>query len=190
MLKAAKKPLKAKTSLRKKTIQPKLKKPRKYVPLAKKSITALVTEVDKVFSRYVRIRDSERVGNSWYGKCITCSKTGIVAYIDDDGKLRFTKGWDNGHFVGRGNWITRFEEENNNLQCSMRCNKMRSGEYVKYKAALRDKYGDGVAEKLEKMADEQPARTYRFKREELLQIYKDSVEQVKFYVEYEKVLDN
>jgi hypothetical protein len=104
-----------------------------------------------------------------------------VAYIDDAGSLRFTRGWDNGHFVTRGNYVTRFEEENNNLQCAFRCNRMRSGEYVKYKAALKLKYGDEVPGKLEAMAEAQPGVTYRFKREELLQIISDSKEGIKWH---------
>lgn len=65
--------------------------------------------------------------------------------------------------------------------CSMRCNKMRSGEYVKYKAELKFKYGDEVPAKLEAMAEEFPARTHHFTKEELLKIVHDAQSQVKLY---------
>lgn len=107
----------------------------------------------------------------------------MVAYIDDTAKLRFMRGWDNGHFVSRGNYITRYKEENNNLQCSMRCNKMRSGEYVKYKLALKMKYGDEVPNRLEKLAEGMPGPSYHFKKAELLEIIHDAKEAIKFYTE-------
>jgi hypothetical protein len=152
----------------------------------KDSISFLRDKADKHHSRYVRLRDSEWCsdgvgGPGWYGTCITCSKTGPVAYIDEKGKLRFTRGWDNGHFVSRGHLVVRYEETNVNLQCSFRCNKMRSGEYQKYKAALKLKYGDKVPDELETLAATQ--RTYKFKKDELLQVIADSKEQIKFYLD-------
>lgn len=177
----AKKPLRAKTTLKRKTALKVTNKPKKRVPLEKKTVRQLIKETDKYFSRYVRLRDSELEGLVWSGICITCSKSGPVAYIDDRQKLRFVTGWDNGHFVGRGNYVVRFNEENCNLQCSYRCNRLRSGEYVKYKEALRAKYGDHVPESLELLARQQPATSYKFTREELLGIIKDSRECINFY---------
>lgn len=56
---------------------------------------------------------------------------------------------------------------------------MRSGETVKYRAALKEKYGDEVPGELEKMAEEN--QYYKFTREELEGIIEDSKEQVKWY---------
>lgn len=136
-------------------------------------------KADEFFSKYVRLRDSEPMNGEYVGTCITCSKTGTVAWRDDSGKLRFTNGWNAGHFIGRGNKVVRFDEMNVNLQCAFRCNKMRSGEYVKYKAALRLKYGDEVPEQLEKLAEE--TQYYKQTHEELDQVIADSKEQIKFY---------
>lgn len=63
--------------------------------------------------------------------------------------------------------------------CAFRCNNMRSGETVKYRAALKEKYGDEVPGELEKMAEEN--QYYKFTREELEGIIEDSKEQVKWY---------
>ena len=151
------------------------------MPLKKtKTLSKLRKEADDWMSKMVRLRDSEPVGLEYQGQCITCSKTGTVAFLDDTtGKLRFTKGWNAGHFVTRGNLITRFVESNVNLQCAFRCNNMRSGETVKYRAALKEKYGDEVPGELEKMAEEN--QYYKFTREELEGIIEDSKEQVKWY---------
>lgn len=93
-------------------------KKRRYIPATQKTVTQLIKLADHWFSKYVRLRDCElRNGSQWWGKCITCKKLGMIAFIDDEGHVRFTRGWDNGHFISRGNYITRFEETNCNLQC-------------------------------------------------------------------------
>lgn len=51
---------------------------------------------------------------------------------------------------------------------------MRSGEYVKYKKALRVKYLENTPERLEKLAEDTPGPEYHFSKEELLEIIHDS----------------
>jgi len=152
--------------------------PRKYKKLEQKTTQELVKEADKWFSKYVRLRDSELEGDEYIITCITCSKTGAVAVIED-GKLRFTKGWDAGHFISRGNKVVRFADENVNGQCAMRCNKMRSGEYEKYRLALKDKYGEEVPEELENLA--RTTQYYKFTKDELLTIINDSKQTLEWY---------
>ena len=154
-------------------------KPRKRLKLDQKSARQLQKEADKWFSQYVRLRDSERVGTEWYGKCITCSYHKGVAYIDETGKLRFVAGWDNGHFIGRGNKYLRYDEENCNLQCKFHCNNMLSGNIEKYKPALDAKYGAGTWQKLSKLA--QDNRVYSLNKPELLQIIHDAKSQIEYY---------
>lgn len=152
-------------------------KPRKT--LEQKTAQQLQDPADTVHSRYVRLRDSKYVDGVWVGTCMTCSKTGTVAWYDETGTLRFSKGWDGGHFISRGYLSLRYEEENVNLQCSFRCNKLRSGEYQKYKLAIEDKYGEGVYQELERRAL-LPDSKKRLPKEELLQIIHDSKEYVKY----------
>jgi len=149
----------------------------------KKSPKALLKKsADEWFSRYVRLRDSEFKEDGWYGACITCSKTGRVAWIDDNGKLRFIKGWDAGHYITRGNWYLRHDEENVNLQCSFHCNKMKSGNLEKYKPALDLKYGDGVRSRLDNDALDNP--TYNPPSEALAQIVHDAKEYISYMLEH------
>lgn len=166
-----KKPLRARKSLKPR------KTPRKR-PTPK--ITTLKRSAWKYFSRYVRLRDSKKRGNRWFGKCITCSRKGLIAWVDEMGKLRFVKGWDAGHFVSRGNWFLRHEEENVNLQCNYHCNKMKSGNREKYIPALDEKYGIGTADKLDRLAKENPI--YRVKVGELEEIINDSKAAIDFYL--------
>ncbi len=154
---------------------------RKRIPLEKKTAQQLVKVADDIFSKAVRLRDSEYrpEHKGWLGTCITCSKYGLIARIDEDGDLRFVKGWDAGHFIGRGTKVTRFDEENVNLQCAFACNKMKSGNIEKYKPALDNKYGEGTYRKLEDLA--QDTQYYKFSKDELLGIIHDSRETVAFY---------
>ena len=116
--------LRAKVGLQAKTQLKASLKPKKRKP---PTITKLRRLADKEFSKYIRLRDTAKDGDNYVGKCITCSKTGLVAYIHE-GELKFTRGWSAGHFVTRGNLITRFNELNVNLQCTYRCNNLRSGD--------------------------------------------------------------
>ena len=163
-----------------KQIKVKKRKPRRT--LGQKTAAQLVKEADKYWSRYVRLRDSEFNGVSFVGTCITCTKTDTIAWFDEDGNLRYSKGWDAGHFVSRGNKVVRFDEMNVNLQCAMRCNKMRSGEMVKYRAALKLKYGDGIPSILENLAEN--TKHYKFPKPELLQIIQDAKTQIAYYADH------
>ena len=97
----------------------------------KSSRKALVNRADKLFSLYVRLRDSE----NGYGHCITCGKR--LHYKDAHA----------GHFQKRKYLETRWDEENVNLQCSA-CNTFNDGEQYKYGQAIELKYGDDTADKL------------------------------------------
>ena len=159
------------------------------LPLAAKKVVTLSKlrdEADDWHSWYTRIRDCSFDGREWVGTCITCSHTGVVAYLDPETAkkrptraVRYTPGWDNGHFVTRGHLVVRFNEQNVNLQCSFRCNRMRSGEYEKYRLAIKEKYGDKVPEQLESVAREYP--TYKFGRDELQEIIDTSKEYISQY---------
>lgn len=139
-------------------------------------MTILKKDTDEWFSRYIRLRDTVFKDDGWYGDCITCSKSGLIAWIDEKGKLRFTRGWDAGHYISRGNWFLRFNEQNVNLQCAFHCNKMKSGNIEKYKITLDDKYGNGTRKQLDKEALANP--TYNIKKEELEQIRHDAKEYI------------
>lgn len=90
-----------------------------------------------VFSRYIRLRDSDRRGMC---SCITC---------------KFKYHWKRmhaGHFIPKSNGnILYFNEQNVNTQCS-RCNNFLSGNLFEYSLALDKKYGPGIAKRLKKEA--------------------------------------
>lgn len=127
------------------------KKPRKT--LAQKTARELVKPADDEFSRYIRLRDSDGDGNNRTGTCITCSRPLAVLV---DGK--FVKNAQNGHFVGRGAHITRYDEMNCHLQCA-HCNAWRDKRDMTkaYAAAIDKKYGKGTADELEALGKQDGA---------------------------------
>lgn len=88
--------------------------------------------LDKWFSLYIRLRDSDANG---YGRCISCGK--LVHYKDADC----------GHFINRQHMNTRYDERNCNLQCT-KCNRFDEGNNVGYMQGLVKKYGEGVIQEL------------------------------------------
>lgn len=82
-------------------------------------------EADKWFSRFIRLRDSDNYGNA---PCVTC------------GAWRGVHDIDNGHWIRRENWGTRFHENNCHSQCK-KCNGLLGGEEYKHECAIAKLHG-------------------------------------------------
>lgn len=119
---------------------------------SKRTIPKLRNKADAVFSHYVRIRDSELKGGKWVMVCISCPSSYTVRYQDELGVWRWGRQEEAGHYVGRGNYYLRYDEENVNGQCT-RCNKWLQGNIARYTVELDKKYGDGTAMKLVREAE-------------------------------------
>jgi hypothetical protein len=80
--------------------------------MAKKpSRKTIITKLDSIFSQYIRLRYSKNE----IATCVTCGKS------DNWKKMQ------NGHFVSRKHYATRWDEDNCQVQCSG-CNVFRYGE--------------------------------------------------------------
>lgn len=97
----------------------------------------------KVFSEYIRRRDSDSEG---YGKCFTCPA------------IIFWKDGDCGHGIPRQHKGTKYHEQNNHLQCK-KCNGFEGGEQAAYKEEVEKRYGAGTWDKLRLMARQTCKRT-------------------------------
>ena len=86
----------------------------------------------KAFSEFIRRRDSDENG---YGKCFTCHRT--INWKDGDC----------GHGIGRQHKSTKYDEQNNHLQCK-KCNGFEGGEQAIYKEEVDKRYGKGTWDKL------------------------------------------
>ncbi len=102
----------------------------------KKSLTALKKDARKVFSWFIRLRDTDKM---CIGTCVTCPT-----------KHFWTKA-DAGHFMLATKLTTCFEEKNVHLQC-IRCNRFQEGEQYKHGVAIDAKYGEGTAQGLEELS--------------------------------------
>lgn len=169
----SKKPLTAKKTLGAKTKLKANPRPKKQ---STPKWTTLRRKADKEFAHYIRIRDSWYEDGAWVGLCITCERKCLV--IDANGKWQKSNGW--GHFITRGFFALRYDEENVNLQCS-HCNAWMDKETMLsfYKKALVGKYGDDTDKKLVKQA-KQPDK--RPTIAELEQIIHDAKESLLFYL--------
>lgn len=115
----------------------------------RKSVASLKKKADKIFSLYIRHRDSE----NGLAECITC------------GVMKPIKEMQNGHFVSRRSSKLRYDEFNCNAQC-VGCNMFKQGEQYIYGKNIDRKYGKGTAESLMAQRNE----THRFTVSELEEI--------------------
>ena len=127
-----------------------------------KTISKLKKELDKWFSLYIRLRESEE----GLVQCFTCNKVS-----------HYKSGMQNGHFQSRKHLATRWDEENCQVQC-VGCNMFKAGEQYKFSIALDSKYGEGKAEELELLA-RTIMKVSRIDYEEKISYYKELVEKLK-----------
>lgn len=127
--------------------------------LAKKKKINYKKELDKYFSRYIRLRDSVDGKN----QCVTCKRVYEI------------KSMDCGHYVSRTYLNTRFDEQNCHPQCKS-CNVFKNGNMDEYALYLIGKYGDNILEELNDRKNQSikiSAAEYR----EKIEHYKTLIEQ-------------
>jgi len=100
-----------------------------------KKSTNLKDKLDKVFSLYIRLRDSDENG---FCTCYTC------------GKVAHYKEMQNGHFWSRTHLSTRFNEDNCKIQC-VGCNIFKKGNYIEYTKRLLKELGEEKFNELEQL---------------------------------------
>ena len=127
-----------------------------------KTISKLKKELDKWFSLFIRLRESEE----GLVQCFTCGKVS-----------HYKSGMQNGHFQSRKHLATRWDEENCQVQC-VGCNMFKAGEQYKFAINLDAKYGEGTAEELELLA-RTIRKVSRIDYEEKIGYYKSLVEKLK-----------
>lgn len=114
--------------------------------LEDESIANLVSDLDLVFSRYIRLKNADINGIS---ECYTCGK-----------REEYTK-QQCGHYISRSSMATRFLEQNCRVQCKS-CNEYKSGNIDEYTKRLEAEQF-GITEWL----GEQSRQVFKFSREEL-----------------------
>ena len=113
---------------------------------------ALISDIDYVFSRIVRLRAADEYGNC---ECFTC------------GAKKHWSLMQCGHFVKRGNMALRFDFRNSRVQ-DKHCNETLGGNYDLYKQRLEEEQ-TGLSEQLE----EEGRIVFKYGTDELKQLLID-----------------
>lgn len=108
-------------------IKRKPKTPKSGIKERKPSTATLVRKLDKIFSLYIRLRDSAAY-NYQYFRCISC------------GQIKPFEQMDCGHFISRTHQATRFDEENAHGECRF-CNRFSADHIIAYQRNLEAKIG-------------------------------------------------
>ncbi len=127
-----------------------------------KSISKLKKELDKWFSLYIRLRDSNEYG------MVQCFTSGRVYHY---------KSMHAGHFMSRKRLATRWCETNVQPQ-SPADNLFGQGEQYKFGLHLDSKYGEGTAEEIQ-FKSRNTLKMSRADYEEKISYYKEIVNKLK-----------
>ena len=125
------------------------------------SLSALVERLDKVFSKYIRLRDAMPSG---LFRCISC------------GKIKPIEQADCGHFHSRTHMSTRFDEDNCHAECRY-CNRFSADHLIGYRENLIKKIGEQRFKLLDIKAHETKKWSH-FELEQLTKYYKSLVKKL------------
>lgn len=121
-----------------------------------------VAKLDKVFSEYIRLRDTMPSG---YFRCISC------------GKIKPYSQADCGHFYSRKHMNTRFDEDNCHAECRS-CNRFSADHLIGYRENLIMKIGTKRFELLSWKAN-QIKHWSEFELKQLIKYYSVLVKKLK-----------
>lgn len=122
----------------------------------------LTAKLDRVFSKYIRLRDTDENG---YFTCPTC------------GKVKPFEKADCSHYWSRSHMSTRWDEENTLVECSF-CNRFDSSHLDGLGKYLKKKLGEQKFELLN-WRHNQPAKFSEFELGQMIIEYEKKVAQLK-----------
>lgn len=130
--------------------------------MKKLNITALKNKLDRIFSEYIRLRDSDRKGIIF---CYCC------------GRPHSWKESENMHFIPRQHMSLRFDETNCHGGCTY-CNHYMNGNIEAYTIHLKKDFGNDIVEKLI-LAKNQTVKWTVFEYEYKIKHYMEKVKKLK-----------
>ena len=139
-------------------------KPKEGVKPRKPSVAALTRKLDRIFSEYIRLRDSKPFGYKYF-RCISC------------GQVKPFEQMDCGHFIGRTHMSTRFDEQNCHGECRY-CNRMSADHMIYYQRNLEVKIGRDKVEMLIARG-KQTKKWSAWELEVLIKYYTERVKEMK-----------
>lgn len=127
---------------------------------AKSSRSKKIDKLDRVFSEFIRKRDSK----DGVFKCISCGK--IKPYAQADA----------GHYFSRRHLSTRFDEDNVHAECSY-CNRFNAEHLEYYRVNLIKKIGENAFNML-KIRSTMQSKLSEFEIEVLIKHYKERIKEL------------
>ena len=124
----------------------------------------LTKKLDKVFSEYIRLRDSKAFGYKAF-KCISCGR--ILPYEQADC----------GHYFSRLHMDTRFDERNWHAECR-HCNRFIADHLDAYRTHLIQKIGENEFNKLSLLAHGS-RKWSRYELDEMIKYYQGKIKEMK-----------
>lgn len=115
----------------------------------------------KVFSEFIRVRDSNERGEA---KCFTCHLT------------KHWKQMDAGHGIGRQHKSVKFDERNVHAQCK-KCNGFEGGNQAIYKEEVEKRYGKGTWDTLV-LKSRQVCKRGKVEIEVMTEYYKNEIKKL------------
>jgi hypothetical protein len=125
------------------------------------SMSTVKDKFDKVFSQFIRLRDSDENG---FGECCTCSK-----------RIHWKESHC-GHFISRRHLGTRWDERNTSLQCPY-CNVYCQGQQYFFSVSIEKRWGRGTVNELINLS-KQTVKLTKAEYEEMIDLYKKKVKQL------------
>lgn len=155
-LQASRKPIKSKTTVRPSKPRKPLKRS-KISSQSKRERPLLVSKLDRIFSKYIRLR----FAIDGFAICVTCGK-----------RLPWQQ-MQNGHFISRRFMQTRWSEVNCNCQCPV-CNETLGGNLDKYEKYLLNTYGPAATLSLQQKS-QHPEKISNSELQNLINYYQEKV---------------
>jgi len=125
------------------------------------SLSTLIHELDAVFSRYIRKRDT---------------KDGVIKCFICGAKMSFSEA-QCGHWIDRDQMPTRYDEMNCHAICE-ECNCFDTEHHFKYSDAMLEEYGESEINRIAKKS-RSLQKFMRFEIEDLIEAYRLKVSELK-----------
>lgn len=129
----------------------------------KKTLPKLKHDLQKIFNKYIRLRD----GDGDYFTCIACGET-KPKEVANAGHFYAVKGYDS----------MRFNEDNVHIEC-VSCNCFNESHLIGYAINLKNKIGEERIEELHLLAADYKKNGYKWYRDDLEEMIVDYKEKIK-----------
>ena len=132
-----------------------------HIMTKQQSLSTLIKKLDRIFSQYIRLRDSAEYDHRYF-RCISCGEVLPIEYADC------------GHYISRTTLSTRFSEDNCHAEC-INCNRFDPDHLDRYTKNLIAKIGEQRYASLITLSHNTLFRYAHYEIQELIKYYTQQV---------------